>query len=391
MELVQRDKCFTSGACGACVAACQHDAISTEIVDGFLYPVINQDICVDCGLCKRACPAESSVRSDVVPTLYAFQHQDEHTVEKSSSGAAFTALSDAVLAQGGVIVGAVLDADNVVRHHVVDSAAERDAMRGAKYVQSDMSGIYALIAKEIREQRRPVLFTGTPCQAEAVRTYCEARRLDLTDVYLCALVCHGASSPLVLKDYLRNLEEVAQGDVTDINFRNKQHGWRHNRMTAQVGDEERFMEAYSALFYSKLCNSRACFACPFTSVMRNCDITMGDFWSIQKFDEGYAEGAGVSMLLTHTQKGEELVRACAKEGDLKRVEYDPHTDSLQSALTKPYGKPLEYDLFWQDYRKLRFSQIEKKYTGLHAFDRVRRLVRRKLLALRLKRGAKGSK
>jgi hypothetical protein len=73
------------------------------------------------------------------------------------------------------------------------------------------------------------------------------------------------------------------------------------------------------------------------------------------------------------------------------VEYDPHTDSLQSALTRPYGKPLEYDLFWQDYRKLRFSQIEKKYTGLHAFDRVRRLVRRKLLALRLKRGAKGSK
>jgi coenzyme F420-reducing hydrogenase beta subunit len=388
MELVQRENCFT---CGACVAVCPRKAISRESEDGFRYPVIDQKKCIDCGLCKRACPAESKKQSDNVPSLYAFQHEDAGIVHKSSSGAAFTALSDAVLAQGGVVIGAVLDADHVVRHHIACNAAERDAMCGAKYVQSDMSDVYEPAANAIKQHRGPALFTGTPCQAEAFRTFCEAERLDLTDVYLCALVCHGAASPQVWKDYLEHVEETSHGDVTDINFRNKEQGWRHNRMTARIGGQERLMQSYSALFYSKLCNPRSCFACPYTTVMRNCDITIGDFWSIQKFAEGYAEGDGVSLLLAHSQKGEDLIRECAGEGTLDRIAFDPQNDSLQPALKKPYAKPLEYDSFWKDYHRLSFSKLKRKYAGLRLPDRMRRLVRRRLLAVRLKHGGQGSK
>ena len=378
MELVEREKCYS---CGACIEICPKNAITTEWKDGFRYPSVNQSLCVNCGLCKRACPAEYKERKSQILQLYAFKHREQTVIEKSSSGGAFTALSNQILSEGGLVIGAVMDEDKVVRHHIAENATERDAMRGAKYVKSDISDVYSEVEERLRKTPRPVLFTGTPCQAEAFRTYCLAAGIELTNIYICALVCHGAASPQIWDAYLNSLLSKSQGKKIEFNFRDKSHGWRKNQMTARIDDREYSMQSYSTLFYSKLCNSSACFTCPFASVERNCDITLGDFWSIQRFSKGYAEGIGVSKLLAHTPKGDWLINKCVAYGELMNVEYNPNKDSLQPALTKPYGKPVEYELFWKDFKKMRFSELEKKYTGKSFTDRVCRTLRRKLLVI----------
>ena len=378
MELINRDECF---GCGACMSICPRHAISAKLKDGFSYPVIDQNLCINCGLCKRACPAENYRQSEHAPKLYAFRHTDLELVEDSSSGAVFTALSDRILAQGGAIIGAVMDEDNVVRHHLTGEASVRDKMRGAKYVQSDLNGTLEAAAKLLRSSETPLLFTGTPCQAEAFRTYCTAAGLDLTNVIICALVCHGAPSPLIWKHWLEAFLRKIPGETVVLRFRDKEQGWRSNKMTAVVDGKSYSMETYANLFYSKLGNQRACFTCPFTTPMRNCDITLGDFWSIQHFDEGFAEKKGVSMLLAHTDKGDKLIRQCAADGELKQIAFDPAEDILQPALTSPYQKPVEYEQFWKDFQKLDFSALVRKYTGKSPADRVRRFLRRKMLKI----------
>ena len=157
-------------------------------------------------------------------------------------------------------------------------------------------------------------------------------------------------------------------------------------MTVKIDGQEYPMRAYSTLFYSKLCNSRACFTCPYASVERNCDITLGDFWSIQRFKKGYEEGKGVSKLLAHTEKGDSLIRQCAAEGKLTELAFDPGKDTPAHALTCPYKKPVEYELFWKDFQRLGFSALEKKYTGERLPDRIRRMIRRRLLGILARQG-----
>ena len=376
MELIHREKCYS---CGACIDICPQNAIAIEWVDGFPYPSVDQNLCINCGLCKRACPAEYGERKNKLLRLYAFKHSQTSVIESSSSGGAFTALSDQILSKGGFVIGAIMDEDKVVRHHIVEDVAGRDAMRGSKYMRSDMSGVYSAVKEKIQNTHRPVLFTGTPCQAEAFRTYCMATGIELENVYICALVCHGAASSLVWKAYLNNFMSENTGREIAFNFRDKTNGWRKNQMTARIDGKKYSMHSYSTLFYSKLCNSRVCFTCPFASVERNCDITMGDFWSIKRFDQGYEEGKGVSKLLAHTEKGDWLINQCEADGELTRMEYDPNKNLLQSALTRPYAKPVEYELFWKDFQRMKFSKLEKKYAGIGFYNRFRRYFRRKML------------
>ncbi|MCR5796690.1 MAG: Coenzyme F420 hydrogenase/dehydrogenase, beta subunit C-terminal domain [Eubacterium sp.] len=378
MELIHREKCYS---CGACIDICPKKAISIEWEDGFPYPSVDQSLCINCGLCKRACPAEHIERKNEFLRLYAFMHRDPKVIEESSSGGAFTALSDHILNEGGLVIGAVMDEDKVVRHHIAENITGRDTMRGAKYMKSDMSGVYSAVKEKIQKTQRPVLFSGTPCQAEAFRTFCLASGIDFSNIYICALVCHGAASPLVWKAYLNHLLSEHQGKEMGFSFRDKSLGWRKNQMTARIDGQAYPMRSYSSLFYSKLCNSRACFNCPFASVERNCDITMGDFWSIQRFEQGYEEGKGVSKLLAHTKKGDWLINQCEADGELTRMAYNPNKDSLQPALTKPYVRPVEYELFWKDFQRMKFSKLEKKYAGKDISDRICRTLRRKLLQI----------
>lgn len=378
MELVSYKQCF---ACHACSGICPQNAIDYIYKDGFSYPQINQELCIDCGACGTVCPAlDVNNRIKNKPMLYSYQHLQSNVIKESSSGGAFTAISDTIIERGGAVAGAILDKNNMAVHTIVTSKQARDGMRGAKYVQSELKeDIYKEVVRLLKEKKQ-VLFSGTPCQVEAIRKYCNARKVECEGLVLCALVCHGASSPDVWKRYISSFVEEHQAKDVVVNFRNKKNGWRQNKITATVGKKEFDLDEYSSLYFSLLCNRESCFTCPFTTVYRNCDITIGDFWSINNFDTSISEEEGVSMILVHTRKGEKLVEHCKNWGSLKRYDYDPQV-GLQPALNKPYTKPIEYPAFWKDYKTKSWSFLVKKYTSTSFCQRVRRFIRRKIIAI----------
>lgn len=219
--------------CTACASVCKHEAIRMEPdALGFLYPRVDETKCVECGLCEKVCAFNENYDRSLnlpKPEAYAARHKDMNEIMRSRSGAAFVAISDYVLEQGGVVYGAGYKDHFRVAHKRAITKEERDEFRGSKYVQSDLTGVFKQVQQDLKEGLI-VLFSGTPCQTAGLNSYIGKKlreRLILVDI-----VCHGVPGPLVWRDYLAYLEKK-QGDVISVvNFRDKEEfGWKAHRET----------------------------------------------------------------------------------------------------------------------------------------------------------------
>ena len=200
-KAVLKDKSRCCG-CGACAAICPHDAISmAPDAEGFLYPRIDPARCVDCGLCERRCPATQAAARGEKPA-YAAHVRDEAVRERSSSGGVFTQLARGVLSRGGVVFGAAMDEELRVSHVGAMDETGLAALRGSKYVQSDVEDAYRQ-AERLLDAGLPVLFTGTPCQVAGLYA---ALGGDREGLLTADLVCHGAPSPAVFASYVQMLQ-----------------------------------------------------------------------------------------------------------------------------------------------------------------------------------------
>ena len=149
----------------------------------------------------------------------------------STSGGAFTAIAEYVLEGGGVVYGAAMDGHQHLRHIPCFRKEDLWRLRGAKYVQSDLDGVF----REIREvlKTRPVLFSGTPCQVDGLYRFLGCRPENLTT---CDLVCHGVPSPGVWEDEARFIEGNKRRRLANVRFRNKVEGWKNSHFTAVYDD-----------------------------------------------------------------------------------------------------------------------------------------------------------
>ena len=196
--------------CTACRHICPVSAITMrENSEGFLYPKVNESLCVHCGRCVRVCPQNHAPTYYAPRAVYAVKHRRQSVRERSTSGGMFTALSDWILHQGGVIYGAAFDEAFVVSHIAADSAIERNRMRGSKYVQSVLGDVFAHIESDLRENRY-VLFTGTPCQVDGLRNFIGKAHDKL---FLVDIVCYGTPSPLLFRDYIQFIQKEYQTDI----------------------------------------------------------------------------------------------------------------------------------------------------------------------------------
>lgn len=219
--------------CSACQSICTHDAITMQPdVMGFLYPVVNKDKCIDCGLCEKVCSFHENYDTSLnllQPDAYAARHKNMGEVETSRSGAAFIAISDYILKQGGVVYGAGYTDHFRVVHKRAITKEERDEFKGSKYVQSDMNTVFRQVKKDLKNGML-VLFSGTPCQTSGLASYI-GRRLR-ANLYLVDIVCHGAPSPSLWKDYIAYLERKQGVEICWVNFRDKQQfGWTAHHET----------------------------------------------------------------------------------------------------------------------------------------------------------------
>ena len=354
----------TCCGCSACYNICAKQAISMRPdEEGFLYPEIDQVQCVDCGRCREICPItyEGNYKESGTPRFYVARHRSQEVLEKSTSGGAFTAISDAVLRQNGVIYGADYDENFYVLHQRAESPEQRDRMRISKYVQSDMRDIYAQIEADLKNGRI-VLFTGTPCQAAGLRGFMGNSPL-VDKLYICDLICHSIPSPLIWEEYKRLLERENGGKLVSVQFRSKKHGWsRENSnkgflfttdQSPKVQEDDRF---YQLFFKVGAITRPSCSKCRFTDIQRASDLTIADYWGIEKYSPEWFDSLGVSVIMVNSIKGSALFDQ-AKQ-DLFEGER-PKEESLneQKRLRESGQLPKNRNKFWEDYRRFGFEYV----------------------------------
>lgn len=191
--------------CSSCVQRCPKQCITLkEDNEGFLYPIVNKEICISCGLCEKVCPVLSQGEPRKPLKVYAAKNQDEEIRRQSSSGGVFTLLAEQVIREGGVVFGAIFDENWEVKHDFAETIEGLAPFRGSKYVQSRIDDNYKK-AERFLNQGRKVLFSGTPCQIAGLKRFL---RNEYDNLLTVDFVCHGVPSPGVWRQYLK--ETVAR-------------------------------------------------------------------------------------------------------------------------------------------------------------------------------------
>lgn len=315
-------------ACGACLNICPKQAIQMqEDENGFLYPVIDNDKCIKCGLCIKTCALQNSKLPNTPLKTYAAQSNNTD-LKKSASGGIFASLALNILKVGGVIYGAALENVNgklICRHIAVNNVTELEKLQGSKYIQSNIGNIYQEVKKNLLENKT-VLFSGTPCQVDGLRAYLGKKYENL---YCIDIICHGVPSNKMFQDYIETLEKKYNDKIVDFKFRDKTKGWG---LTAKGYTEKGYtaiIPANVSSFYYYFLKSyiyrESCYSCKYACKNRCGDITIGDYWGIENShsevlskNAGLDYKSGISCLIVNTEQGKKLIEEY--KDDLRLIE-----------------------------------------------------------------------
>lgn len=300
--------CF---GCSACENICPHRAIKMVAnEEGFLYPEIDNSKCINCGACKKVCPAlKQGYKNSTKPKCFAIMADDE-TRYNSSSGGVFPILAYHFLKNDGYVAGAVWGDKGEVKHIVSNKKSDIENMRGSKYLQSTIGECYKDV-KTILEKRSKVLFTGTPCQIAGLKSYLNK---EYQNLYTVEIICHGASSPGVFKQYLNETLEDGEKFIS-TKFRDKIKGWSHDIIITtktNLKETSSHLEKsfFTRAFNENLCLRPTCEKCKFNRIPRQADITIGDFWGVWNFNHKLDDKKGTSIILINNTQGKKLFDYC---------------------------------------------------------------------------------
>lgn len=319
IDLVDKKSCCN---CKLCSWECPKGAIHFMLDEyGFSYPQIDENLCINCGKCVKCCPTKST-QSRIAEHIYAAVYGEKDLLNKSASGGIFAAIAKKVLSRGGVVYGAALEKNPVLilkaKHIRVDTLDGLAKLQGSKYVQSDMEEVFPMLAKDL-EQGKEIVFSGTPCQIAAIRqAFGERDNLLLIDI-----ICHGVPSQQMFSDYLALLHEKYEG-IEDFYFRSKDSGWGLCAKLKYVDKKGREkvklipcnISSYYKLFLQSVTYRKNCYQCPYAKAERVSDITLGDYWGVEKVKDvhdslikaGIDITQGISCVLTCSIKGESYLK-----------------------------------------------------------------------------------
>ena len=284
--------------------------------------------------------------------VYGARIKDNTVLRESTSGGLFTAFSDTIIENGGFVCGAVYSPGIEVKHVITNQKQIRDEMRGAKYVQSNLVNVIRDVTNHLNSGDS-VLFVGTPCQVSALKKFVSTKSND-DKLITIDIVCHGVPSPGIFKQHVSYIENK-YGKITSYLFRDKQKGWRGQNVTITtetgiVPDED--AKLFSSLYFSSLITRPSCYECPFSSVEREGDITISDFWGIANENEAFDDNRGVSTVMINTDKGNELFDSIKDKIDYFEVNSDSY---IQPNMERPTERNLVADSFWKAYSQKGFG------------------------------------
>lgn len=294
---------------------------------------------------------------DLTDTIvYAGRLKDKSALMSSSSGGAFTALSDYFLENGNAVVAAIYNYENhTAEFQIILDKDQREKAKGSKYMQSKPGEIYREGYYWLKENpKKELLFVGNGCQSDGFREFSELKEIR-DRVYIVDIICHGSPSPKLWREYAASIEKL--GKITYLTFKDKRNGWKSPTAFVRVN-----------VFYNRCALRPSCYECPYATTERKSDMTIGDFWHIEETVPDFYDPNGNSLFLIHTNRGQELFEKIRSALDCRLSDT---IQCWQTHLEKPTSKSELRDEFWNDYQEKGIDFIMKKYGTLPIKQRIK--------------------
>ena len=373
IEIKDKKNCC---GCNACGDACNHDAISFKTdIEGFWYPVVDKDKCVDCGLCELTCPIihiDELKKNDFEKSIcYAAEHKNLEVVFDSTSGGLFSALADIMYKDKGYVGGAVFNEDFSVRHFISNDRKDLLRIRSSKYLQSSLEGFFIQVRSLLRAGEK-VLVCGSPCQMAALRAFL---RKDYANLIIADYICRGINSPKVWRKYLDSFEERYGSKVVYCKAKSKEYGWRNLTQKVILENGKHCYETRHQSNFTKgylqtgvYCRP-SCYYCQFKGYPRIADITLADFWGIERVDKSLEKDLGTSLVMVNSMKGEQYFERVKQRINFVSVPFKS-IERGNPSLNLPLKKPkVNREQFFEDLDKMTFLQISEKYIAKNSVSK----------------------
>ena len=352
-----------------------------EDEEGFIYPIVNQDECRECGLCNKVCPELNVKRcKNEFNNVYVASNKDKQVLQKSSSGGIFYELAKNILTNGGVVYGAAFEENNILNHIEVSDINHLKKLLKSKYIQSNINDVYKKIKENIKNDKY-VLFCGTPCQVSGLKKYLDK---DYEKLILVDFICHGVPNQKLFQKYLDDIRTFCNetSQIKKIDFRSKDLNWEKFGMkiefeSGKIYSNDGNTDYWIKSFLQDIMLRPSCYNCANKGIDRNSDITLADAWGIEQYNSAFYNKQGTSLVVVHTLKGQnkiEEIKSCIM------------IDSVEEDFIKKHNVNTYYSAIADRRRKQFFKHINKGYgfkecvdkvIGIDFLTRVERKIKRK--------------
>ena len=352
--------------CGVCASVCGKNAITIQLdAEGFYKPVVDEDKCVECSLCKKSCYKydENLIQSDAHEVCYAAVNKDNEQLRASSSGGISRALMEECINRGYKVMGCAYDTkENIAKSVVASSIDELDQFYGSKYFQSLTSEGFDEILKDRTEQKYAIF--GTPCQIYGFSQTSKYKR-NPDKYFLVDIFCHGCPSMKLWKSYLNYTnKKTGCSEYDRVVFRSKTHAWHEYCFDffskSKQYSSKKSKDPFYDIFFGMDIMNEACYDCNSRSTMAYGDIRLGDYWG-EKYD---TNTKGVSAVVLKSARGVDIFNAVKD----KLLVEDATLEHI--LIGQSYGKPHKYNNERRDFLLNKLSDssdlqcIYKKYMGM---------------------------
>ena len=363
--------------CQVCMNVCSNGAITMKEDEfGYLYPQIEDSKCMSCGMCKKVCAYQNGSQTNYTEKSYAAVSKSENIIMKSASGGVCGQLANDFILNGGVVFGCAykhINSELIPIHIKAVTIEELQRIQGSKYVQSNTGFVYKEVKKCLIEGKQ-VLFSGTPCQAAALRRFLGNKSYD--NLFIIDIICHGVPNSRMFNDYLKLLSKKSGKEVVDFSFREKGSGWglcgsasyldKNNCFTKKIIPAG--LSSYYTLFLTSVIYRENCYSCPYADANRIGDITIGDYWGIEKQHSEYLTdnggdmrySDGISCILVNTENGEKLINNYASGLNLKPSTFDKIKQQNEQLVRPSKMNPFR-DKVLKLYKEEGYVAVDNRY------------------------------
>ncbi|MCM1508602.1 MAG: Coenzyme F420 hydrogenase/dehydrogenase, beta subunit C-terminal domain [Ruminococcus flavefaciens] len=373
-------------ACGSCVNICPKNAISMKADSlGFIYPNIDRNKCIECMKCIKSCNFQHGENGNEPLKVYAASARNDKILKSSSSGGAFSVFAKKILSEKGVVFGCAMERCNEkfsVHHIMIDSLKDLPKLQGSKYTMSNTEYVFREVLSQLKTGRK-VLFSGTPCQIDGLLGYLGNKKYD--NLITVDIICHGVPSEKMFQDYISMEERKSKMSVLRFYFRSKQYGWgsyvskeyrKNNNGKKVVLTRFARRSSYYWLFLNSVSCRENCYTCKYADKKRVSDITIGDYWGIEKVHPKLVNESGtfdmkkgISCILINSEKGDNFLNQCADNMNLEESDFE--SVALRNGqLNSPTVLHPKRDLIMNLYHKNGYDAVDrwyKKYLGIKRY------------------------